>query len=130
MYNLNLQCLHFHSRFTDQISNIVFVEFDLGYLQGTKVKVDNVVLPPWAETPEDFVFKHRRALVRIHYLIDDLYIDLGQILSVFSDFTGNRSQFRKRKFVLNNFVIFFPFLELSVLFRTTLERSFIVFKIL
>lgn len=36
--------------------------FDLGLLQGTKERVNDVILPPWASSPEDFIFKHRRAL--------------------------------------------------------------------
>lgn len=38
--------------------------FDLGCLQLTNEKVGDVVLPPWASCPEDFIQKHRRALVR------------------------------------------------------------------
>ncbi|XP_051708461.2 neurobeachin-like protein 2 isoform X4 [Oryctolagus cuniculus] len=36
--------------------------FDLGCLQLTNEKVGDVVLPPWASSPEDFIQKHRRAL--------------------------------------------------------------------
>ncbi|XP_063780672.1 neurobeachin-like protein 2 isoform X2 [Pseudophryne corroboree] len=36
--------------------------FDLGCLQMTNGKVDNVVLPRWASSPEDFIYKHRKAL--------------------------------------------------------------------
>ncbi|CAH6777630.1 neurobeachin-like protein 2 isoform X2 [Phodopus roborovskii] len=36
--------------------------FDLGCLQLTNEKVDDVVLPPWASCPEDFIQQHRRAL--------------------------------------------------------------------
>ncbi|XP_075820546.1 neurobeachin-like protein 2 isoform X1 [Microtus pennsylvanicus] len=36
--------------------------FDLGCLQLTNEKVDDVVLPPWASSPEDFIQQHRRAL--------------------------------------------------------------------
>lgn len=38
--------------------------FDLGCLQLTNEKVGDVVLPPWASSPEDFIQQHRRALVR------------------------------------------------------------------
>lgn len=38
--------------------------FDLGCLQLTNEKVDDVVLPPWASSPEDFIQQHRQALVR------------------------------------------------------------------
>lgn len=41
------------------------LDLDLGKLQGTKEKVNDVILPPWAKTPEDFVVKHRKALVII-----------------------------------------------------------------
>ncbi|KAM7358806.1 neurobeachin-like protein 1 isoform 2-T3 [Cochliomyia hominivorax] len=37
-------------------------KFDLGHLQITKEKVDDVILPPWATTPEEFIAIHRRAL--------------------------------------------------------------------
>ncbi|XP_032268482.1 neurobeachin-like protein 2 isoform X1 [Phoca vitulina] len=36
--------------------------FDLGCLQLTNEKVDDVVLPPWASSPEDFIQQHRQAL--------------------------------------------------------------------
>lgn len=38
--------------------------FDLGCLQLTSEKVGDVVLPPWANSPEDFIQQHRQALVR------------------------------------------------------------------
>ncbi|XP_075228167.1 neurobeachin-like protein 1 [Lycorma delicatula] len=37
-------------------------KFDLGLLQGTKERVNDVILPPWASSPEDFIYKHRKAL--------------------------------------------------------------------
>ncbi|EHA98667.1 Neurobeachin-like protein 2 [Heterocephalus glaber] len=40
--------------------------FDLGCLQLTNEKVGNVVLPPWASSPEDFIQQHRRALESEH----------------------------------------------------------------
>uniref|UniRef100_A0A8C2YYB5 Neurobeachin like 1 n=1 Tax=Cyclopterus lumpus TaxID=8103 RepID=A0A8C2YYB5_CYCLU len=36
--------------------------FDLGRLQFSKGRVDDVVLPKWAKSPEDFIYKHRKAL--------------------------------------------------------------------
>ncbi|XP_023703751.1 neurobeachin-like protein 1 isoform X2 [Cryptotermes secundus] len=36
--------------------------FDLGLLQGTKERVNDVILPKWASSPEDFIYKHRKAL--------------------------------------------------------------------
>ncbi|XP_006893098.1 PREDICTED: LOW QUALITY PROTEIN: neurobeachin-like protein 2 [Elephantulus edwardii] len=36
--------------------------FDLGCLQLNNEKVGDVVLPPWASSPEDFIQQHRRAL--------------------------------------------------------------------
>ncbi|KAM6169581.1 LOW QUALITY PROTEIN: neurobeachin-like protein 2 [Rhynchocyon petersi] len=36
--------------------------FDLGCLQMSNEKVGDVVLPPWASSPEDFIQQHRRAL--------------------------------------------------------------------
>lgn len=38
--------------------------FDLGRLQISKERVHDVVLPKWAKSPEDFIYKHRKALVR------------------------------------------------------------------
>ncbi|XP_034031730.1 neurobeachin-like protein 1 isoform X2 [Thalassophryne amazonica] len=36
--------------------------FDLGRLQLSKERVNDVVLPKWAKSPEDFIYKHRKAL--------------------------------------------------------------------
>ncbi|RZF32077.1 hypothetical protein LSTR_LSTR013881 [Laodelphax striatellus] len=36
--------------------------FDLGLLQGTKERVNDVILPPWASSAEDFIYQHRKAL--------------------------------------------------------------------
>ncbi|KAM4688208.1 neurobeachin-like protein 2 [Discoglossus pictus] len=36
--------------------------FDLGYLQMSNGKVSDVVLPRWASSREDFIYKHRKAL--------------------------------------------------------------------
>lgn len=41
----------------------LFFRFDLGHLQGSKERVDDVILPNWATSAEDFIFKHRKALV-------------------------------------------------------------------
>ncbi|XP_057195455.1 neurobeachin-like protein 2 isoform X2 [Triplophysa rosa] len=40
--------------------------FDLGCLQMSNEKVNNVVLPAWASSPEDFIRKHRKALESEH----------------------------------------------------------------
>jgi len=48
------------------LKHLVFVtaaEFDLGRLQNLHDSVDHVVLPPWAKSPYDFIFKHMQALV-------------------------------------------------------------------
>jgi len=49
------------------VKNVAFVtveaEFDLGRLQNLNDRVDDVVLPPWAKSPYDFIFKHMQALV-------------------------------------------------------------------
>ncbi|KAG2459437.1 NBEL1 protein, partial [Polypterus senegalus] len=37
-------------------------DFDLGRLQLTKDRVNHVVLPNWAKSPEEFIYKHRKAL--------------------------------------------------------------------
>ena len=42
-----------------------FLRFDLGRLQRGE-PVDDVILPRWATSPEDFVFKHRQALESDH----------------------------------------------------------------
>ncbi|KAG5833936.1 hypothetical protein ANANG_G00281190 [Anguilla anguilla] len=36
--------------------------FDLGRLQMSKERVGDVILPKWAKSPEDFIYKHRKAL--------------------------------------------------------------------
>lgn len=54
-------------------------KFDLGVLQVTRERVDDVVLPPWANTPEDFINIHRRALEseyvshNLHHWIDLIF---------------------------------------------------------
>ncbi|CAG01002.1 unnamed protein product, partial [Tetraodon nigroviridis] len=37
-------------------------DFDLGRLQMSKDRVNDVILPKWAKSPEDFIYKHRKAL--------------------------------------------------------------------
>ncbi|NXK07154.1 NBEL1 protein, partial [Herpetotheres cachinnans] len=37
-------------------------DFNLGQLQISKEVVNDVVLPKWAHSPEDFIYKHRKAL--------------------------------------------------------------------
>ncbi|XP_077472025.1 neurobeachin-like protein 1 isoform X2 [Stigmatopora argus] len=37
-------------------------DFDLGRRQITKEKVNDVILPKWAKSPEDFIYKHCKAL--------------------------------------------------------------------
>lgn len=39
--------------------------FDLGRLQISKERVNDVILPKWAKSPEDFIYKHRKALVSL-----------------------------------------------------------------
>ncbi|XP_054270115.1 neurobeachin-like protein 1 [Macrosteles quadrilineatus] len=41
-------------------------QFDLGLLQGTKDRVNDVDLPKWASSAEDFIYKHRKALESEH----------------------------------------------------------------
>ncbi|XP_039488182.1 neurobeachin-like protein 1 isoform X5 [Drosophila santomea] len=54
-------------------------KFDLGHLQITKEKVDDVILPAWATTPEEFIAIHRRALEseyvsqHLHHWIDLIF---------------------------------------------------------
>lgn len=42
---------------------VIFVGFDLGHLQISQDKVTDVLLPRWATSREDFIRKHRKALV-------------------------------------------------------------------
>lgn len=46
-------------------SDFYFARFDLGHLQRGE-PVDDVILPRWATSPEDFVYKHRKALESDH----------------------------------------------------------------
>lgn len=48
-----------------------FVGFDLGRLQISQDQVADVLLPRWATSREDFIRKHRKALVRV---LDNLLI--------------------------------------------------------
>ncbi len=41
-------------------------DFDLGRLQLVKERVDDVILPPWAASPHDFIAQHQRALESDH----------------------------------------------------------------
>ncbi|XP_043931342.1 neurobeachin-like protein 1 [Protopterus annectens] len=41
-------------------------KFDLGRLQISKEKVNDCVLPKWAKSPEDFIYKHSKALESEH----------------------------------------------------------------
>lgn len=45
---------------------IVVVGFDLGRLQISQDPVTDVLLPSWATSREDFIRKHRKALVSLH----------------------------------------------------------------
>lgn len=45
------------------------LEFNLGRLQVSKELVNDVILPKWAKSAEDFIYKHRKALVRFLCLI-------------------------------------------------------------
>ncbi|XP_055695703.1 neurobeachin-like protein 1 [Lutzomyia longipalpis] len=52
---------------------------DLGMLQTTKEKISDVILPPWAQSPESFIAIHRRALesdyvsANLHHWIDLIF---------------------------------------------------------
>lgn len=45
------------------LSLSLILGFDLGRLQISKERVNDVILPKWAKSPEDFIYKHRKALV-------------------------------------------------------------------
>ena len=49
-------------------------DFDLGVRQFGQMRVDDVILPPWANSPEDFIQKHRKALVSLLSVRDKLRI--------------------------------------------------------
>uniref|UniRef100_A0A1B0CP51 Putative lysosomal trafficking regulator lyst n=1 Tax=Lutzomyia longipalpis TaxID=7200 RepID=A0A1B0CP51_LUTLO len=61
----------------DFLSNINGL--DLGMLQTTKEKISDVILPPWAQSPESFIAIHRRALesdyvsANLHHWIDLIF---------------------------------------------------------
>lgn len=41
----------------------------MGHLQVSKELVNDVILPKWAKSAEDFIYKHRKALVRFLCLV-------------------------------------------------------------
>ncbi|GAB1600529.1 neurobeachin-like protein 1 isoform X2 [Argonauta hians] len=53
--------------------------FDLGTLQVTKERVDNVILPNWAKSAEEFIYQHKNALEseyvssQLHHWIDLIF---------------------------------------------------------
>ena len=49
--------------------SVTAAEFDLGRLQNVTEHVDDVVLPPWAKSPYDFIFQHMQALVCFPFII-------------------------------------------------------------
>lgn len=56
--------------FVNVLSSFIDMErfrFDIGHLQGSRERVDDVILPKWASSAEDFIFKHRKALVSFQY---------------------------------------------------------------
>lgn len=48
---------------------LLVLEFNLGCLQVSKDVVNDVILPKWAKSAEDFIYKHRKALVRFLCLV-------------------------------------------------------------
>ena len=64
--------------YNNHILSYTLCRFDLGRLQRGEV-VDDVTLPPWASSPEDFVNKHRKALesdfvsAHLHQWIDLIF---------------------------------------------------------
>lgn len=48
-------------------------KLDLGVLQASKYRVDDVELPRWATSAQDFIIQHRRALVLILILMNIMY---------------------------------------------------------
>ncbi len=69
LQNKNSQCaslwwkLHWHWNIYFELKYVMCAGFDLGCLQMNQEKVNDVMLPPWASSPEDFIRKHRKALV-------------------------------------------------------------------
>ncbi len=42
---------------------VIVIAFNLGVRVHTGQKIDDVILPTWANSPEDFIQKHKEALV-------------------------------------------------------------------
>lgn len=64
------------------------LEFNLGHLQVSKELVNDVILPKWAKSAEDFICKHRKALVRFLCLvISKLKVSISKILSILISFS-------------------------------------------
>ena len=74
-------------------------KFDLGVMMHTKQTVDDVILPNWAKSPEDFIIRNREALEsdyvseNLHHWIDLIFgykqrgPEAEKSLNVFCDWT-------------------------------------------
>ena len=70
-------------------------EFDLGRLQNVTEQVDDVVLPPWAKSPYDFIFQHMQALVCLPLIYS--LVQRWTMLSVLWCWLGGRKGIRPVK---------------------------------
>ena len=59
--NINSQLL-----FVVTCVHLTYAEFDLGTRIHTGTQVNDVELPSWANSPDDFIAKHKQALVHNH----------------------------------------------------------------
>lgn len=53
------------SKYLSNDRTVISVGFDLGCLQISQDQVTDVLLPCWATSREDFIRKHRKALVSL-----------------------------------------------------------------
>ena len=62
-------------------------QFDLGIMTHTGEHVNDVILPPWAKSPEDFIIQNREAL-ESDYVSEHLHEWIGLSFTFSLEFCG------------------------------------------
>ena len=73
-------------------------QFDLGIMTHTGEHVNDVILPPWAKSPEDFIIQNREAL-ESDYVSEHLHEWIG-ISFIFSLKISSQTDFPLKFFIL------------------------------